>query len=421
MKKLATLLLAAGLVLAASAPASAGDVKLGLYNGTVAAFGDNGFDQPMGFKPFNVYERIRMNFQYVASESLSGFIQLQAGTGTWGEGPKFLSMNNRFFVRQAYLDWLIPGTRAQVRMGLQALALPSAVFGNPVLDDVFAAAVVTVPVNDMFACTIGYVRPGNNTFLGATLDGTAYWGHQGWDAVFGVAALNANGFSFKPWAMYTKYHHDYALGVSNGYGWWLGASAEYTGLTPLTVSADVMYGKGKIKDLGGAPFVADKGWLFAAGLKYALPFGTPFLKGWYATGDKSDSNHKMPLLSGAWDANFLYFDGALTYHDLNGLTDPTGTWGVSAGIEGVSFMPGLEHMARFVYTQGTNHDNFLFPIGDLGYMTNHDKSYEFDLTSTYKIYENLTFGLELGYAINKFEDKNIKNSWEVVTSFVYNF
>ena len=78
MKKLATLLLAASMVVAASAPASAVDVKMdGEYvftfiTGERMGSGDN-FD--------GAGQRFRLGMTFTASEDLSGYLQLQAGIG----------------------------------------------------------------------------------------------------------------------------------------------------------------------------------------------------------------------------------------------------------------------------------------------------------------------------------------------------
>ena len=123
MKKLTTLLLAAGMTFAATAPASAVDMKMDgeyLFNfalGERVATGDN-FD--------NAGQRLRLGMTLTASESLSGYFQVQIGTspnstGTydWGADPS--GNSTRIGMRQAYVDWMIPQTDVKVRMGRQLI------------------------------------------------------------------------------------------------------------------------------------------------------------------------------------------------------------------------------------------------------------------------------------------------------------
>ena len=130
MKKLTTLLLAAGLVFAASAPASAVDVKVD---------GQYVFDYQIGEKVVNkevtkannfegAGQRLRLGLSLAASENLSGYIQFQDDQ-VWGASPnKHGDMEIR--LRQAYIDWIIPQTSVKVRMGRQQLGLPTDAIGN---------------------------------------------------------------------------------------------------------------------------------------------------------------------------------------------------------------------------------------------------------------------------------------------------
>ena len=91
MKKLVTLLLAAGMVFSAANGASAVEMKVSGQWMTSFTFGDNLYgDQynPRGDNAlkgsdgsFRADQRIRINFDLVAGEYLSGRVQLQAMTG----------------------------------------------------------------------------------------------------------------------------------------------------------------------------------------------------------------------------------------------------------------------------------------------------------------------------------------------------
>ena len=132
MKKLTTLLLAAGLVMAASAPASAVDVKMdGQYvfnfiTGEKAGTGQN-FD--------SAGQRLRLGMTFTANENLSGYFQVQVGSGpdatndyNWGSDVS--GREAKVGMRQMYIDWLIPQTAVKVRMGRQLIGLPADAFGK---------------------------------------------------------------------------------------------------------------------------------------------------------------------------------------------------------------------------------------------------------------------------------------------------
>ncbi|MBQ9104732.1 MAG: porin, partial [Mailhella sp.] len=124
MKKLATLLLAAGMVVAASAPASAADIKVGGFHAFTFETGNTGFK---GANDEEFLQRTRLNLTIAASENLKGFVEFQMGTDKWGDyygkhsklGDGTGDKHGRYNVqtRQAYVDWTIPATPVKVRMG----------------------------------------------------------------------------------------------------------------------------------------------------------------------------------------------------------------------------------------------------------------------------------------------------------------
>ena len=143
MKKLLTLLLAAGMVVSAANGASAVEMKVSGEWMASFTFADNmynaygGKEHPAPLEgsdgSFKAAQRIRINFDMVASESLSGRVQLQVGQGQkFGSGknaPDYYSWGSNgvagpgeeVTARLAYLDWIIPSTDVLVRMGILAL------------------------------------------------------------------------------------------------------------------------------------------------------------------------------------------------------------------------------------------------------------------------------------------------------------
>lgn len=141
MKKLMTLLLAAGMVFSAANGASAVDIKVSgewLFGGNFTnniLGGGNGIeplqkDVDVARGNFTARQRIRLTLEMSVSEALSGLMQFQVGNGT--DMPHALTLGSigtggtgkAVTARWAYLDWLVPNTDVRVRMGTSALRCP---------------------------------------------------------------------------------------------------------------------------------------------------------------------------------------------------------------------------------------------------------------------------------------------------------
>lgn len=136
MKSFLTLILAAGMTLSAVNGASAADIKvsgawLTSFTFTDNLYGKNALNKDSNDGAFNAAQRVRINFDVVASEALSGRVQLQVANGD--ARPNWYSYGNAgvggpgysVTARLAYLDWLIPNTDVLVRMGRQEVSMPS--------------------------------------------------------------------------------------------------------------------------------------------------------------------------------------------------------------------------------------------------------------------------------------------------------
>ena len=122
MRKLATLLIAAGLVFGAgTTAANAIDFKAkgewvmsfdygqnGNFTGGNGQTGYNGKEDE-----FNAKQRVRLQLDAVASESLSGTVFFEIGNTTWGNADSggALGADQQIVeVRRAYIDWMVPNT-----------------------------------------------------------------------------------------------------------------------------------------------------------------------------------------------------------------------------------------------------------------------------------------------------------------------
>ena len=483
MKKLATLLLAAGMVVASTAPASAADVKLdGFYRYTFQT-------ASTGFQGENVeatQQRMRLGLTIAASENLSGYTQFQIGTNAWGTAPKH-GRRDDLQTRQMYIDWKVPAAPVKVRMGRSQFGLPADAFGGNMV------------MGAGWGPRDGIVLTANAT---EWLDVTAMWAraafadndniHENDHAdVFGIAAnLKFDGFSFAPWFAYStidsdiateegwsyEYNHDtgviapdysddpvFGFGAHDGLNnstsqgaadllgcgsdsYYFGATATLTAFDPFKLVVSAAYGNRSYNDANAVEgFLGEaaqdrKGWAAQAKASYKLGFGTPILAAWYSSGDDANDQFRagqLPGINPYSSPTGTFFDGG------TGLTlgvdryEHLGTWGVQAGIEGVSFLSGLTHTATVTWIQGTNNSQNAAEkcegadVEAWRYMTTGDSVVELALTSDYAIYKNLVATLELAYLISDF-DKNVwqnadgsnaygEDDWRVGLTFTYKF
>ena len=502
MKKLATLLLAAGMVVAASAPANAADIKVGGFHALTFEGQSNNY---LGDNSEELLQRTRLNLTIAASENLKGFIEFQMGTDKWGDyagkhsaaakGDTALGdKHGRYNVqtRQAYFDWTVPGTAVKVRMGRSCFGLPAEAFGrNSVMDAGWGGRdgiIVTAPVADWLNLTALWARAHNDNSTDVDTSNNA--------DVFGlVAAMKFNGFSITPYVAYASIDDGAAAGVgvsqvgdatlemvwnkptytpesatankeTKGYyapgvfahdsnAYWGGVTATLSAFDPFTLKVSAAWGK---QDFEGDAIVATtgakvedrSGWNVQAKASYKLGFGTPVLGAWYGSGD--DNNEAfgragwMPSINGRFAATTDFHDGAWGLGGGVGTNNIAGTWGVQAGIEGVSFLADLTHDFKVTYIGGTNEEDLFKAVkgsndlnpaklgaykGPYAYMTTEDSAVEFSLSNTYQIYKNLAANLELAYIINDFDEdlyttKDGKkmydeDDWRIGLTFQYNF
>lgn len=460
MKKLVTLLLAAGLVFSAANSASAVEVKT---SGTMdfafdwtqnigtnfQDYDDAGFNQ----KHFGAVQRFRLGLEFVMSENLSATYQAQVGTFTWGgltsatalggnnsegTGGVLGSRSANIVTRLAYLDWMVPNTSVKVRMGQQSVALPSFTFGSPVLDDTATGVVVAAPLTDNFGLTGMWLRGASGFRRGAVDNENRLDDNMD---VFGlIGDVKGDGFQVQPWVSFATVGKNSSFAFAdNATAWWAGISGELTMFDPFRLTADFIYNR---VDVDHSKNDDSDGWYAALGAEYKTAYGTPALKGWYASGDDKDhalhgdKGGSVWELSGGFNATSTFYDGAFGLGKHIGVTSPNGSWGISAQWNDISFVENLSHALSVTYVQGTNNKhNRIAP--DDGYLTTKDSLVEIDFNTTYNIYQNLATVLELGYIFENFDGKNavatgtfpatsgdkakFSNAWRASLNFQYKF
>ena len=466
MKRIVTLLLAAGLVLGAAAGSQAADIKAkGLWEFSWQV-GHNGFLKNEDGDNFTAKQRLRTQIDVIASESLKGVVFLEIGDTNWGsskQGGALGTDGKEVKVRYSYVDWVIPQTDAKVRMGLQNFSLPGFISNNPVLGGGSADG-AGITISGQFTENVGaslfWLRAENdNAGNYSTNDGTRL-GHPASDAMDFVGLtvpLTFDGVKVTPWAMYGAIGRDSIQGAGSSYGasdtilaerllpvgtpdlygnnidrhgnaWWVGVASELTYFDPFRVALDAAYGSvdmGSTRVNGKNFDVERAGWFASILAEYKMDYFTPGILFWYASGDDSSAyngSERMPSIEGFWSVSSYGFDdnyGRIGC-DMLGLTND-GKMGVYLQAKDISFMEDLTHVLRVGFIKGTNntemarHREMLGdfrpssadePLGRQLYMTTADKAWEVNFDTQYKIYQDLTLGVELGY-INLDLDENV--------------
>ena len=424
MKKILTLMLAAGMLLGAASGAKAIDFKasgewlvgFGLGDGSLIKDVDN--KKHHHNDTFNAGQRVRLQLDAVASESLSGTVFFEIGDQMWGNaesGGALGADGKEVKVKNAYIDWMVPNTDLKLRMGLQAVAMPNVAGGSAIMDGDAAAVVASYQFNDNVGLTALWMRPLNDNYAGRVYgDREDYQKNylDNMDLFALMLPLKFDGVELTPWAMYgmqgknTRFNEgevetaDGALSVtlpgylpgmnfgpgglgktSKAYGsmFWAGLPVAITAFDPLNIEFDINYGY--VEAMGrydvlkrGTDWVRGnskrEGWLVKALVEYKMDWGTPGIFGWYASGDDGNvknGSERLPSIAGAgnftsfmgdgnlaWGTGYNFYDNNLTY---------AGTWGVGLQIADVSFVEDLKHTFRVAYWGGTNSPSMVKYMG----------------------------------------------------------
>ena len=509
MKKILTLMLAAGMLLGAASGARAIDFKasgewlVGFGLGDGSLIKDVNDQKRHHDDTFNAGQRIRLQLDAVASETLSGTVFFEIGDQMWGQsesgGALGADSTSVVKLKNAYIDWMVPNTDLKLRMGLQAVALPNVAGGSAIMDGDAAAVVASYQFNENVGLTALWMRPLNDNYTGTNADGEAYGnGYKNYldnmDLFALMLPLKFDGVELTPWAMYglqgknTRFNEggvetaDGALNVTlpgyypgmnfgpgglghtgKSYGsmFWASLPVAITAFDPLNIEFDINYGyveamgrydvlkRGVESVLGNSK---REGWLVKALVEYKMDWGTPGIFGWYASGDDGNvknGSERLPSIAGsgnftsfmgdgnlAWGTGYNFYDNNLTY---------AGTWGIGLQIADVSFVEDLKHTFRVAYWGGTNSPSMVKYMGsavawddttavqDGPYLTTNDGLLEFNLVTSWQIYENLEANLELGYIINMMDrdtwdksyvsDRNWskQDAWKAQLIFAYSF
>lgn len=443
MKRIVTLLLAAGLVLGAAAGSQAADIKAKGNWTFTWQLGDQTFAKHSGKDNFTAKQRLRTQIDVIASESLKGVLFLEMGDQNWGKSTDGASLGTDgkiIKVRYSYVDWVIPQTDAKVRMGLQNFSLPGFISNSPILGG-GAADGAGITLSGQFTENVGaslfWLRAENdNNELGKDY---SHAPSNAMDFVGLTVPMTFDGVKVTPWAMYGVIGRDsldgagnpgqksavmqerllpvipadglYGNGDRHGNAWWVGVASELTYFDPFRVALDAAYGSvdmGSYKDINGKSFDAQRaGWFASILAEYKMDYFTPGILFWYASGDDANmynGSERMPTIEGSWTASSYGFDDNFgrDSSDKIGLSND-GKMGVYLQAKDISFMEDLTHIFRVGFIKGTNNTQMvrngatLMGEDDGLYLTTADKAWEVNFDTQYKIYKDLTLGVELGW------------------------
>lgn len=412
MKRICTLLLAAGMLLGAATGASAIDFKAkgqwimsfdyGMHGDFAGDKSNKGGHTGYNGKEddFEARQRVRLQLDAVASEALSGTVYFEIGDTLWGksdQGGALGADGTIVEVKRAYIDWMVPQTDLKFRMGIQGVELPSFTTGSTVLNDDVAGVTASYQFNENVGLTALWARPFNDNSEWTSNGGHDYNSYMdNMDAFALLVPLSFEGVKVTPWGMYSAigpntFHKnnsylggDWGTGnyaraglvpvggalhkdgspaanqrklSSYGEAWWAGLTGEVTTFDPFRFAWDFNYGSVTWEDDGR---LNRQGWLASLLFEYKLDWATPGLYGWYGSGDDdnpANGSERMPTISANNTNRFsnFAFDGD-PYIARDGAIGHGmgGTWGIGARLKDMSFVEDLKHTFRVNYIGGTN-------------------------------------------------------------------
>ncbi len=418
MKKIITLILAAGLVASMVLPANAIDFKAKGqwimsfdYGSGMSGYSDSrnrssiygsGYGNPSEDE-FEAKQRVRLQLDAIASENLSGTVFFEIGDSTWGKASDGAALGADGVIvelKRAYIDWIVPHTSVKVRMGLQGIALPSfpaGSGGSQVFNADVAGVVLSQQFNDNFAATLFWARPYNDNYTNELAD------TEGGDSsnmldnvdVFGlILPMTFEGVKVVPWVTYAAVGQNFArqgtdmdnylggdfnnmatgllpIGMSNAITQNIinddrlpyadvinaGITGEITMWDPLRLAWDFNYGDANY----GVDYLRRQGFFASMLIEYKMDWGTPGVYGWYSSGDDDDisnGSERMPTMdTNNGDIDFSSFaSSGNPYIARQNIIGNTlmGTWGVGIRMKDFSFLEDLSHTVRINYFGGTN-------------------------------------------------------------------
>ncbi len=419
-------------------------------------------------KQFNIEQRVRTAFEFIANENLKGVLDIQIGTANWGTGAMSVGAgrsistaaytlgadqagNGNIMLRRGFVDFKWPGTKVNFLVGYQTVSLPAAFGGgSAILDDQVAAAVMVAPLTDNIKLLAGYARPYDSNPSQTTTAGGVTGSGTSTDVVFAAVPMDFTGFNITPFGAYANIGASTVatgLNTSGGAGavmglsgvnstsnqgmraYWGGVAATVTALDSFKFMGDFNYGK--VAGSGNRNSNNRAGWMADIAVDYTgFKMMTPEAFFVYSSGEKGNStdggqsgSNRMPSLGNpqTWAVGSFFFG------DRNFITAYTGQdgyvqrimgfWTAGVSLKDIKLIDKFSHTANLLYVKGTNDKRFISERTTStaansngaaygGFLTTKDSLWEVDFNTKYMIYDELAVNLDLGY-INANFDKNV--------------
>jgi len=427
-------------------------------------------------KTFNIEQKMRQQFHFIASENLRGVLDTQIGSANWGNGlfgigagrsgnltgtGSLAAGNGNIMLRQGYVEFRWPSTLTNFKVGFQTLTLPAAFGGgSAILDDQIAAAVVSAPITDNVSVLAGYARALDSNSNYATTAGNLTGSGTATDIVFAAVPVSFKGATITPFAAYANAGAN-TRGVgsgapsldgfagpnsSSGQGlraYWGGLAASVTALENFKFMADFNYGKATYNNPSATNGKGGRqGFLFDIAVDYTgLSMMTPEVFFTYSSGENGNSSkdgtsERMPVVGTPqnWTVGSFFFGERLelggSINNTAGYTSNTlGYWAAGISLKNITLFDKLSHDFNLLYARGTNDKNYLYELNNGGagnvqnakyggFLTTKDSLWEVDFNSRYKIYDELTLLVYTGYINADFDkdvwgDSNVTNAADI--------
>jgi|SaaInl4_135m_RNA_FD_contig_31_654688_length_1435_multi_18_in_0_out_0_1 hypothetical protein len=415
MKKFALAALVAVFLFGSVNTASAMDDKAVWAQGFINVYfqwlNNSDFEKKDAEDDFIAAQRTRMYVDYMSGENLTGVVRFEIDNN-WGDGASGGGAGAdgiRVEVKNSFIKWTVPDTDLVMTMGIQGVALPSATYGQPVLNNDVAAVVASNKFSDMFTATLFWARLGDTRGNGETLfssatksDVTSNPGNADeYDAVGLILPIAFDGGTITPWGVWTTQGKDAAGTTKKSTGQWIGGALKVTAFDPISLGLDVMHGK-----VSTTPDTSDaNGWFAAADVTYKMDMLTASLVGFTSSGNDSsttDGTEVMPVISngnGAFAPTTFGTYGDWNMGSSNILTEGPGAQGIGIKLTNLSSMENLTHEINVFYFKGTSKKDAAASLSggwsNTAVFTKDDSAWEVNFESVYSIYENLSAVLDL--------------------------
>ena len=498
MRKLLSLILAGGLFAASAAMAAAADIKVkGTFNFGFGLYDGMNFTKHDNEEHFYARQMLRTYIDIIVSESLKGVAAFEIGEVDWGAGGGATWGGSgvgrgaggamgadgvSVEVKHLYIDWLVPNTDLQVRMGIQPFANPRAVMradykdGGAIVDDDMAGILLSYNFNENIGANLGWFRPWDGG-VGATP--STDWPRSGDNDEIDVFFLGLpievkDVFSFTPYGMFAtvgdnlgpdSWGNDWittgyvgnaeswlsangSLG-SDGHAWWAGFAFDLSYLDPFVAAVDFTYGSYSADDRAPSRFTSNPGfgnqtdrdgWIVTAKLGYKLDYFTPALFGWYGSGADLDGGKGfdglIPSLAPYWGMTSYGFAGVNLTDGGEAIigASPAGTWGIGVALEDIRLIDNLTSYLRLAYYRGTSDAEAynkasreaggLDAFREYEVLDTSDWAFEVNLDNVINIYDNLDLLVDLAYIrldVAEASSSFEKNAWKGFVGFQYSF